>query len=185
MDATLPDRLAEDLETAFESLVRGHQHLVYGIALRTLRHPQDAQDVAQEVFVRAYRALCSYPRERIRELQPRPWLARITLNLCRNRLRSSPRRAESIDGAEAVRDLTAGPAEAWERRESATRWQGLLATLPDHHRRAVELRHVEGLSYPELALALDRPLGTVKAQVHRGLRQLRAAWEAQEEEANR
>jgi RNA polymerase sigma-70 factor (ECF subfamily) len=58
------------------------------------------------------------------------------------------------------------------------RWAGLLATLPPAYRAAVVLRHVDGLSYPELAAALDRPEGTVKAQVHRGLAMLRTAYEA-------
>ncbi len=61
-------------------------------------------------------------------------------------------------------------------RESARAWQSRLAALPDRYRRAVELRHVEGLSYPELAEALGRPLGTVKSDVHRGVQLLREAW---------
>ena len=57
-------------------------------------------------------------------------------------------------------------------------WADLLLTLPPAYRSAVVLRHVDGLSYPELAIALDRPEGTVKAQVHRGLALLRTAFEA-------
>jgi len=71
-----------------------------------------------------------------------------------------------------------GPAAVTDTRAAATEWADLLLTLPPAYRSAVVLRHVDGLSYPELAIALDRPEGTVKAQVHRGLALLRTAFEA-------
>jgi RNA polymerase sigma-70 factor (ECF subfamily) len=75
--------------------------------------------------------------------------------------------------AEARADGAPGPERVAEQRESAATWRARLDALPSRYRRAVELRHVSGLSYPELALALDRPLGTVKSDVHRGVRLLR------------
>ena len=71
-----------------------------------------------------------------------------------------------------------GPAAITDNRAAARDWADLLLTLPPAYRSAVVLRHVDGLSYPELAIALDRPEGTVKAQVHRGLALLRTAFEA-------
>ena len=87
MTEQLTARLARDLDGAFEELVRDHQDTVYGVALRLVGNAHDAEDVAQDAFVRAYRALSGWPPARIHELRVRPWLARITLNLVRNRAR--------------------------------------------------------------------------------------------------
>ena len=185
-DSPLINALAGDLDAAFETLVLAHQDRIYSIALRVLGDPRDAEEAAQDAFVRAYRALGGYEPERIRELRLRPWLATIVLNLCRSRLARRPaavRTALSLDLAlpgdvEPRTDDTAGPAATSAARASAREWADLLLTLPPAYRSAVVLRHVDGLSYPELAVALDRPEGTVKAQVHRGLALLRTAFEA-------
>ena len=119
----------------------------------------------------------------------RPWLATIVLNLCRSRATRRAARAGrarpplSLDAtelgvAEPPADETTGPAATVGRRDARQTWAGLLLSLPPSYRSAVVLRHVDGLSYAEVALALDRPEGTVKAQVHRGLALLRAAYEA-------
>jgi RNA polymerase sigma-70 factor (ECF subfamily) len=185
-DVSLTIGLADDLDAAFERLVRAHQDRLYSIALRVLGDASDAEEAAQDAFVRAYRAMARYEPERIRELQLRPWLATIVLNLCRSRLARRPaavRRQLSLDsplpgGLEPRVEEARGPAAAAARRAAAEEWADLLMTLPHAYRSAVVLRHVDGLSYPELAIALDRPEGTVKAQVHRGLAMLRTALEA-------
>ena len=71
------DRLANDLDGCFGDLVRAHQDLVFGVALRIVKDAASAEDVAQEAFVRAYKALKRYDTQRIKELRPRPWLQRI------------------------------------------------------------------------------------------------------------
>jgi len=185
-DASLTLALADDLDGTFERLVRAHQDRLYSIALRMLGDPGDAEEAAQDALVRAYRALARYEPERVRDLQVRPWLATIVLNLCRSRLVRRPaaiRRQVSLDGPlpgdlEPRADDARGPAAASARRAGAEAWAALLMTLPPAYRSAIVLRHVDGLSYPELAIALDRPEGTVKAQVHRGLAMLRTAFEA-------
>ena len=185
-DSPLIVALADDLDASFEALVLAHQDRLYSIALRILGDPRDAEEAAQDAFVRAYRALAGYDAARIRELRLRPWLATIVLNLCRSRLARRPapaRRAVSLDGplpGDLVprADEAHGPAAATAARAAADDWADLLLTLPPAYRSAVVLRHVDGLSYPELAAALDRPEGTVKAQVHRGLALLRTAFEA-------
>lgn len=187
-DASLTIALADDLDGTFERLVRAHQDRLYSIALRLLGDAPDAEEAAQDAFVRAYRAMGRYEPERIRDLQLRPWLATIVLNLCRSRLSRRPaavRRQVSLDGPlpgdlEPRAEETRGPAAVSARRTAAEGWANLLLTLPPAYRSAVVLRHVDGLSYPELAAALDRPEGTVKAQVHRGLAMLRTAFEAAE-----
>jgi RNA polymerase sigma-70 factor (ECF subfamily) len=185
-DSPLADALADDLDGSFETLVLAHQDRLYSIALRVLGDPGDAEEAAQDALVRAYRAMAGYDAARIRELRLRPWLATIVLNLCRSRLARRPARARaalSLDGPlpgdlEPRADERRGPAASADARSAARDWAGLLLTLPPAYRTAVVLRHVDGLSYPELALALDRPEGTVKAQVHRGLAMLRTAFEA-------
>jgi len=185
-DETLAARLADDLDGTFEALVLAHQDRLYSIALRVLGDSRDAEEAAQDALVRAYRALAGYEAARIRELRLRPWLATIVLNLCRSRLTRRPaamRGSLSLDGAlpgelEPRVDEARGPAAVVARRATAEAWAALLLTLPPAQRSAVVLRHVDGLSYPELANVLGRPEGTVKAQVHRGLAQLRTAFEA-------
>jgi RNA polymerase sigma-70 factor (ECF subfamily) len=172
-----PRRLADDLDAAFPQFLAHHQDLVYGIALRSTKRPADAEDLAQETFIRAYRALADYPPKRTRELRTRGWLAAITGNLARNRARrKSPATADLAVAAQARADDAAAPERVSERRESAAAWRSRLQALPARYRRAVELRHVSGLSYPELAEALGRPVGTVKSDVHRGVRLLREAY---------
>ena len=177
MCADCPSQLAADLDGAFPEFLAHHQDLVYGIALRMTRRPADAEDLAQEAFMRAYRALGGYRPERIRELRARGWLAAIVSNLGRNRSRRRQPATVGLDVVpEAAADDAPLPDGVVERREAARLWQARLEVLPQRYRLAVELRHVSGLSYPELAEALDRPLGTVKSDVHRGVKLLREAF---------
>jgi RNA polymerase sigma factor (sigma-70 family) len=180
MSERLTTRLARDLDGAFEELVRCHQDTVYGVALRLVRDPHDAEDLAQDAFVRAYRALSGWPPGRIRELRVRPWLARITLNLVRNRARGR-RPTEPLE-FDPPADPSGGPAWVVERKDATARWARLVAGLPPRYREPVVLRCVEGFSYAEVAESLDRPVGTVKAQVHRGLGLLRQALDTMEEQ---
>jgi RNA polymerase sigma factor (sigma-70 family) len=187
MDDTLPAALAADLDGAFERLVHGHQDRLYSIALRLLRDARDAEEVAQDAFVRAYKALAAWEPDRIRAVELRPWLATIVVNLCRNRARRhrptlvSIHHGDETDGAPrqdvASLDRREIPHDELIRRETAERWAGLIAGLPDRYRVPVVLRHVDGLSYEEMATVLGRPEGTIKAQVHRGLMKLRVAAE--------
>lgn len=135
--------------------------------------------------MRAYRALAGYHPDRVRQLHLRGWLAAIAVNLGRNRAtRRAPASATLEAVVERADSAAPRPEQAVERREEARVWRARLDALPPSYRRAVELRHVSGLSYPELAEALDRPLGTVKSDVHRGVRMLREAL-MQEEAADR
>jgi RNA polymerase sigma-70 factor (ECF subfamily) len=177
----LPEALAANLDAAFEHLVLTYQHRLYAFALRLTGRREDAEEVAQDAFVRAYRALTGYPAARIRTLALRPWIFRIALNVARNRARGH--RLESVplgDPEEGVFGVLAAdareqPEARAERVEQGRELAALVAALPERYRAAVILRHVEGLSYGELALALGQPVGTVKANVHRGVRLLRAA----------
>lgn len=172
-------RLADDLDSAFPDLVVEHQQLVYGIAMRVVGD-YAAEDVAQEVFVRAYRALKRYSPERVQGMRLRPWLGRITLNLARNSLRGRRQEVDIADIAESKQSTDDGPGQLIQRSEEQHMWARLLADLPPRYRLAVALRHVDELSYAELAETLGRPVGSVKSDVHRGIALLRAAYDAEQ-----
>jgi RNA polymerase sigma factor (sigma-70 family) len=186
----LADRLARDLDGSFEELVRVHERLVFGLALRVVGDRADAEEVAQDTFERAYHALAGYEAERVAAWRLRPWLARIALNLARNRLRRRPPAAGPLEDGDGrplavAAPAAAEPAAVAERRQEREVLAELLAGLPRGYREAVVLRHVEGLPYAEVAEVLGRPVGTVKSHVHRGVRQLREDLEAREERVRR
>ena len=179
-DTTLAGLLADDLDGTFETLVRMHVDRCHAIALRVTGSHHDAEEVAQDALVRAYRALAGWPPERIRELRLRPWLATIVVNLCRSRLKRAVLPGTSLTplleaGAEPRAAVSAGPVATAERHDVHERLAALLADLPERYRVPVVLRHIDDLSYAELAEILGRPEGTLKAQVHRGLALLRVA----------
>ncbi len=193
--------LARNLDPAFERLVRGEIDRLFSIACRLLADERDAEEVAQDALVRAYRALAGFEPSRIEQLAVRPWLAAIVVNLARNRRRRTRTarrggtpaphpdqgRATLLPAPRAVPpgattpdpvddDPVASPETVVLRREASAGWAALLAELPARYRLPLVLRYVGDLSTPEVAAALGRPEGTVKAQLHRGLRRLRAAY---------
>jgi RNA polymerase sigma factor (sigma-70 family) len=179
-DAALATRLSRDLEAAFPELVTGHQDRLYTIALRLLGDRRDAEEVAQDALVRAFRAMAGYPRDRTAALRLRPWLASIAVNLARNRRRRlddrrppSPLEPMLEAGFDLPADRRQRPDEEASRRDTQRELAAALLRLAPAVRAAIVLRHVDGLSVAEAAEALGRPEGTVKAQVHRGLRELR------------
>jgi RNA polymerase sigma-70 factor (ECF subfamily) len=174
-DKAVLDGLVGDLERGYEAFVNAHSGAIYSTALRLSGSRAEADDLAQETFVRAYRALRRFDAERVRCLEPRPWLLTITLNLWRNRLRSAARRpvrAGADDGRD-VADPSPGPEAAAEATEATRAVAALLGELAEHHRVPVVLRHVVGLSYAEIASVLGCPVGSAKSNVARGLDQLR------------
>jgi RNA polymerase sigma-70 factor (ECF subfamily) len=174
-DTALAAELADDLDGHFEALLVAHQDRLFTIALRTSGDRHDAEELVQDTFVRAYRALAAWPADRIRELRIRGWLTKILLNAGRNRART-----HRVSTTELAFDPGAEPAaDPLARSDEHETWARLLAELTPAHRTAVVLRHVDGLSYAEIAEAVGRPEGTVKAHVHRGLAALRVAWLAE------
>ena len=179
-DTELVLRLARDLDGSFEALVNAHVDRCHAIALRLTGNPHDAEEITQDALVRAYRALAGYDPDRIRELRLRPWLTTIVLNLSRNRARTrrvpSTQLAPLVEaGWEPAADASTDPSMLAQAAAQRERLAAHLAALPERYRVPVVLRHVDDLSYAELAEVLGRPEGTLKAQVHRGLALLRAA----------
>ena len=163
-------RLARDLDAAFLDLVAEMQHDLYS-GLRRL-HPNDAEDLTQETFIRAYRALSEYEPGRIRRLEIRGWMWTIALNLGRNHARDRARRPTPVELEDRFGSTDPEPVDS-------TAWDRRLAKLSPRRRRAVVLRHVVGLSYSEIAEVLGTVEGTVKADVHRALVRLRQIMEAE------
>lgn len=168
--------LIADLDSGFTEVVRCYQGVVYSVALRLSSIPADAEDLAAEALLRAYRALRGYDETRIRELRLRPWLLTIVRNTARNAARDAAHRPAPPPAFEAVEEPAVGPSvEQHAERDDLQRELGaLLAALPELQRVAVVLRHVVGLPTTEVAEILGCPDGTVKSHVSRGLRSLRA-----------
>lgn len=166
----LCQRLAQDVDTAFPEVIAMLSEDLYS-GLRRLQ-PNDAEDLTQEALIRAYHALKGYDAKRIRALKLRSWVWTIALNLGRNHARNKARRPTPVplEDHHAVSSVDPDPTDdrAWDER---------LGTLSPIQRKTVTLRYVVGLSNNEIADALDRPLGTVKADIHRGLRRLRTTME--------
>lgn len=161
----------EGTERVFERLVLDHQDRVYAVSLALTGNRHDAEEVAQDTFLRAYKALETYPPERVRDLKQKAWLHRITVNVVRNRVRGMRPRLVELNGSEP--DRGSGPEENVIRKLEIDALAARVACLPPRYREAVVLRHIHELSYAEAAEALGQPVGTVKANVHRGLKMLR------------
>jgi RNA polymerase sigma factor (sigma-70 family) len=184
-DPDLVARLAVDVDGAFEALVVAHVDRLYAIAYRLTGHAHDAEEIAQDALVRAYRALSRYEPERIERLALRPWLAAIAVNAARNRRRRQvdrqpPLALAVVDDAALTAPTSSQPEGAAIRTSEREELAGLVAELPERYRVPIVLRYVDDLSFAEIAQLLGRPEGTLKAQVHRGLALLRAAHDAAE-----
>jgi RNA polymerase sigma-70 factor, ECF subfamily len=166
---------------AFERLVVEHQTFVYNLALRVLGNEQEAEDAAQEAFVRAWQSL---PKFRAQS-RFSTWLYRIVVNLCCNRLPKLRRELTAIgeEDIPEVADFRSGlpesGAEAGERRAWLHRQ---IDALPESYRLLIALRYQRELAYEEIASVTGLPLGTVKTGLFRAKEQLRSALRTYEEE---
>ena len=182
-ESSLESALARDLDGTFERMVREFQDRLYSFAHRLSGSPQDAEEIAQDAFVRAYRAMKTYPAERIRALSLKAWLYRITLNVARNRMRARRQNHVSLDERdgegrplwEPEDEPRSRPDSRYEESRRRADIATLVAGLPQRYRSALILRYMEGLRLEEVASVLDQPLGTVKSNVHRAVNALREA----------
>jgi RNA polymerase sigma-70 factor (ECF subfamily) len=164
-EAQLVDRLRQGDPRAFEELVIAYQHRVFGVALRMLGSRAEAEEAAQEVFLRAHRAIADFRGD----AKLSTWLYAIASRLCMNRLASGERRLLR-EGEETLARIPSGrasPADELERSERDAALHRAIAELSDERRMVVVLRDLEGLSYEEIASALDLELGTVRSRLHR------------------
>jgi RNA polymerase sigma-70 factor (ECF subfamily) len=178
-DAALVARARTGDRAAFDELVLRHEDRVYNMALRMLGNADDALDVAQEIFLSAYRALDGLEMKSLFST----WLYRVTVNRCRDEMRrratvkhTRPRPLGGPDPDDPPADPPArsgSPEDAAISRESAAIVAAAVAALPEDAREALVLRDVEGLAYEEIADVLGVPVGTVRSRLHRARSLLR------------
>ncbi len=171
-DQQLVARVQKGDSRAFDLLVLKYQHKIFGLISRYVYDSDEVQDVAQEAFIKAYRAL---PRFR-GDSAFYTWLYRIAINTAKNHLVSRSRRpsgsdvevadAEYYDGGAALRDLNT-PENALFGAELKAVVEGAITELPDDLRTAVTLREFDGLSYEDIAEIMDCPVGTVRSRIFR------------------
>jgi RNA polymerase sigma-70 factor (ECF subfamily) len=171
-DAELVRKSLTGDQRACRDLVRRYQRPVFSVLMRVVRRAEDAEDLAQETFVRMFRALDRYDPER----PFTAWLFTIATRLAIDHLRR--RRVQTVSltvsqpGSTEERDIDVEdpglkPDEVTSNAEEERIAQDLIDSLPEHYRIVVLLRHQQDLSYEEIAEALNLPLGTVKARIHR------------------
>jgi RNA polymerase sigma-70 factor (ECF subfamily) len=180
-DEELVARATAGDEDCFNQLVVRWERPIYALAFRTLGREEDARDVVQEAFLRAYRGLKGFKGQ----AKFSSWLYRITINLCRDWMRRD-RRAPLVAVPEGVdpmdlADERAAPSESVEdlvaRREMSAAVSRAMADLPDEQRTAILLKEYHGLTFQEIADLLDCPLSTVKTRLYQGLTVLRGRLE--------
>jgi RNA polymerase sigma-70 factor (ECF subfamily) len=164
--------LAGDMQSWGEIVTR-YKQAVFGVALHILGNPADAEDAAQDAFIRAYQGLSTY-RSDLGKFST--WLFTITANICKNKQRregffSRLRRISKIPGGE-------DPARATARDERAQRLRDALQELDESYRLPLVLRYYQDMDYREIAQALQLPEGTVKTRLHRGKLELKRILES-------
>ncbi len=172
IDQELVERVQRGDKKAFDLLVLKYQHKIVKLISRYIRDEAETQDVAQEAFIKAYRAL---PRFR-GDSAFYTWLYRIAINTAKNFLISQGRRppesdidadeAEQYVGGSALRDI-ATPENILLKDEIEAVVYKAIDQLPEDLRTAITLREMEGLSYEEIASAMDCPVGTVRSRIFR------------------
>jgi RNA polymerase sigma-70 factor (ECF subfamily) len=171
-DLELVKRAQRGERGAFDLLVLRYQHKVVKLVARLLRDPTEAEDVAQEAFVKAYRALASFRGDSAFYT----WLYRIAVNTARNAMASRQRRPldYEADLSETEQSAVASRMSHSDTPEATVLSDEIHATvnravadLPEDLRTAIILREIEGLSYEEIAAAMDCPVGTVRSRIFR------------------
>lgn len=155
-------------QAAWEALMRAHQEPVFRLAYLLLGHPDEAEDIAQETFLRAYKALDGFDTER----PLRPWLLRIASNLAHNRHRSLGRYLSALtrfaqQDPDSIKSTIIEPDD-----ESHTLWQA-VKKMTRPFQEVIYLRYFLDMSEKEMADTLEVPAGTVKSRLHRALSKLR------------
>lgn len=172
-DLALVERALGDDIAAFETLVSRYQNRIVAYAARMLHDTDDAEDVAQETFIKAYRSLDSFRGASSFST----WLYRIATNLCIDRARKrkrSPQQAYSLDepfdndeggGGRELPDLSSEPSRGVERDELRRQVRETVAQMPEKLRAVLVMCDIQGMAYEQIAQTLDCPIGTVKSRL--------------------
>ena len=176
-EAAVIRRVLDGNVNAFEDLVAAYEKNVYNLALRMTGNAQDAEDMAQEAFIKAYNSLSSFRGDSKFSV----WLYRIVSNVCLDFLRKQNRRPasslsqEDEDGEETQMDIpdeSQSPEQLLERSLTQEAVQRGLQYLSEEQRQILLLREIQGLSYEEIAETLDLEAGTVKSRIFRARKKL-------------
>jgi len=172
-DLGLVQRVQRGDKTAFDLLVRKYQHKVVKLVTRYLRNPADAEDVAQEAFIKAYRAMPQFRGDSAFYT----WLYRIAINTAKNAIVSRDRNPvefnldmQAIEESQSMQARladTTTPESLLQTEEIRTTVNQAIDALPEDLRTAIVLRELEGLSYEDIALAMECPVGTVRSRIFR------------------
>jgi RNA polymerase sigma-70 factor, ECF subfamily len=173
VDQILVERAQRGDKRAFELLVEKYQRKLARLLSRLIRDPGEVEDVAQEAFIKAYRALPSFRGDSAFYT----WLYRIGINTAKNYLVAMGRRAptstevdaeeaEGYDNGEQLRDINT-PESLLLTREIGATVNAAIDALPEELRSAIQLRELEGMSYEEIAKLMDCPIGTVRSRIFR------------------
>ena len=171
--------MAEPMHPDFERVVREYQRPLYGFARRIMLNREDAEEVVQDAFVRAYRALGAMPANIRDGIRLSPWLHTITLNVARNRLRKKHFQLVSLDAMLAAdRRVPSAPPEerpeaAVERQITRELLESAILEVPQVLRDTARLRILDGLTHAEIAQRFCEPVGTIQSRVFRALRLIR------------
>lgn len=172
-DRLLVERVQAGDQEAFGLLVAKYQRKLMRLIARLVRDPVEVEDVTQEAFIKAYRALPNFRGESAFYT----WLYRIGINTAKNWLQTHGRRpptttelenpdGEEIESAELLSDVDT-PERLMMTRQIGETVNAVVASLPEELRTAILLREIEGLSYEEIAQAMDCPIGTVRSRIFR------------------
>jgi len=178
-DGALVERVRGGDVAAFEPLVEKYRQRVYRLAFNVLRNQEDAWDVAQEAFIKAYKALPAFRGQSAFYT----WLFRIVMNVAHDKARQrgaagrafGTERVTEEEWERTMPDPGEEPDAAAARAEQRARITRALETLPEHHRAIIMLSDLEGLSYREIADVLNIPMGTVMSRLHNARKRLRSA----------
>jgi RNA polymerase sigma-70 factor (ECF subfamily) len=173
IDQQLVERAQRGDKRAFELLVEKYQRKLARLVSRLVRDPGEAEDVTQEAFIKAYRALPSFRGDSAFYT----WLYRIGINTAKNYLVAMGRRAptstdveaeeaEGYDSGELLRDINT-PESLLLSKEIGSTVNAAIEALPEELRSAIQLRELEGMSYEEIAKLMDCPIGTVRSRIFR------------------
>ncbi|MFQ6092596.1 MAG: RNA polymerase sigma factor [bacterium] len=176
-DTELVERCRQNDRDAFSVLVDRHKRMVLGYAYRMVGDEQEAEDIAQDVFLRVYQAL---PRFR-GESKFTTWLYKIVSNVCLNRLRKVRPETLSIEANDEEQNFSPlrladrgnTPETNFERKRFRERIRTLVSSLPPQYSAVITLRHLQDMAYDEIASTLDLPLGTVKTHLFRAKERLK------------
>jgi len=172
IDRLIEQCLAGD-QAAWEQIVRLHWRKVFNVAYQFVGSHEQAEDLAQDIFLKVFRSLDTFDRR----ANFQTWLISVSRNLCIDHYRSVRKERQTIDRDVAAEDLapassTASPLAVLENRDLAALLRQALQTLPQSLRMAVPLRDIQELSYLEIAERLRLPEGTVKSRINRGRKEL-------------